>query len=490
MNEAITDTEAAVLAALDEDAAQAAGEPFIAAAARYFQDAWTGDGPVSPYVPEADMAALFAAPPPRHGRSLDDVLRSIRDGVVARSNRLAHPMSMGHQVSPPLPAAVWAEPLISALNQSLAVREMSPAGTAIERGLVRWLAGLAGLGEDAGGAFTSGGTEANFTALLAARARALPDAWQRGVGAEPPVIVCGEHAHYSVARAAGQLGIGIGNVVTVPTREWRLDAAALPGVLEQVAAAGRAVMAVVASAGSTATGSFDALEPVADACAERGIWLHVDAAHGGSALLSAMHRDRLRGIHRADSLSWDPHKMMMLPIPCSVVLVRDEARLDAAFAQSAPYLFRGGSGERCVDQGVRSFTCSRRFEALKLWVALQRYGTDGLAALYDRQCRLARALHERVGAHPSFEALHQPESNILCFRWAAPDFGHEIGDVDAFNLALRERWNDSGDGWITTTVLGGRRVLRVTLMNPRTTEAHLDALLDGLDRTARTALHG
>jgi L-2,4-diaminobutyrate decarboxylase len=478
--------EAAVLAAIEADASRAAGAAFLDMAAQYYTDAWSGQGPVSGALPHLELDTLFDAPPPQRGRELDDVVRSIAADVVGQSNRLAHPMAMGHQVSPPLPAAVWAEPLISALNQSLAVREMSPAGTAIERALIRWLAGLAGLGNDAGGAFTSGGTEANFTALLAARAAVLPGAWKHGVGANPPVLVCGEHAHYSMARAAGQLGLGIANVVTVPTLDFRMDAAALPGVLDGLAAEGRRVLAVVASAGSTATGSFDELEPIAAACAARDHWFHVDAAHGGSALLSDRHRHRLRGIEHADSVAWDPHKMMLLPIPCSAVLVRHEARLDTAFAQSAPYLFRSGGAERSADQGVRSFACSRRFEALKLWVALQRYGTDGIGALYDRLCRMAASLHERIVHHPAFEAEHEPESNILCFRWnAAADTAE--ADLDSFNLALRERWNASGAGWITTTVLGGRRVLRVTIMNPRTTEQHLDMLLDGLDRMARAA---
>jgi L-2,4-diaminobutyrate decarboxylase len=177
--------------------------------------------------------------------------------------------------------------------------------------------------------------------------------------------------------------------------------------------------------------------------------------------------------------------MMLLPIPCSAVLVREERRLDAAFAQSAPYLFRTATAQRCTDQGVRSFACSRRFEALKLWVALQRYGTDGIAALYDRLCRTTAALHERIVQHPSFEPAHEPESNILCFRWTAAAAGTAEADLDSFNLALREQWNASGEGWLTTTVLGGRRVLRVTIMNPRTTEQHLDMLLHGLDRMAR-----
>lgn len=471
--------EDAALAALVEDAGEAAGAAFVRIVADYYERAWSAAGPVSPTGPGEVPPAALVGPPPRAGSTLAELAALLADEVLPRSNRLAHPMAMGHQVSPPLPAAVWVEPVISALNQSLAVREMSPVGTAIEVSLVRWLAGLAGLGPHAGGAFTAGGTEANFTALLAARAAALPDAWRRGVGANPPVVVCGEHAHYSVARAAGQLGVGVDNVVVVPARAYRMDAGALQPTLERLADSGRRVLAVVASAGSTATGSYDDIERIAEACAAHGAWLHVDAAHGGTALLSDAHRHRLRGIERADSVTWDPHKMMLLPIPCSVLLVRDEARLDAAFAQAAPYLFGGASLARSEDQGVRSFACSRRFEALKLWAVLQRYGTDGLAALHDRLCRMAAALHERIARHPAFEALHEPESNILCFRWTGAD---EAGadQADAANLRIRELWNASGAGWITTTVLDGRRVLRVTLMNPRTTEAHLDALMAGL----------
>jgi L-2,4-diaminobutyrate decarboxylase len=476
----MSDAEAAVLAALEEDAG--AGEPFARLAGEYFRDAWSGTGPVSGGPPAAELAARFAGPPPASGAALAVLLDRLRTDVIADSNRLAHPMCMGHQVSPPLAAAVWVEPVISALNQSIAVREMSPVGTAIERSLIRWLADLAGLGAQAGGAFTSGGTEANFTGLLAARAVALPEAWRRGVGTDPPVLVCGEHAHYSVARAAGELGIGVDNVVTVPTREFRMDEGRLPGVLDGVAAGGRRVLAVVASAGSTATGSCDDLRTIARECGARGIWLHVDAAHGGTALLSPAQRHLLDGIEHASSVAWDPHKMMLLPIPCSAVLVRDEALLDGAFSQAAPYLFRAAPAERPIDQGVRSFTCSRRFEALKLWAALQRYGTDGIAALHDRLCRMATELHRLIGARPSFEALHAPQSNILCFRWIGERaVSRTPAQLDELNLVLRERWNDSGDGWITTTVLDGRRVLRVTIMNPRTTVKHLAALLDGLE---------
>ena len=247
-------------------------------------------------------------------------------------------------------------------------------------------------------------------------------------------------------------------------------------------------MAVVATAGSTPTGSFDDLEAIGRLCAERGLWLHVDGAHGASALFSPVHRHRLAGIEHATSLAWDPHKMMLLPLSAGMVLVKTERQLDQAFAQRAPYLFHGRGSERVWDQGVRSFQCSRRADALKLWVALERYGTRAIGALYDQLCATTQALHAQVLAHPSFEAAHAPASNILCFRYVGrtgrtSDAPEEEARLDRVNFELRQRYNRSGEGWITTTVLGGRRMLRCTLMNPRTTEAHLERLLTGLAAT-------
>ncbi len=473
-----------LLAELESDALAPAAEEVLAIAVDYLAETRGGEGPVSTPLSADELAQLFDEPLPRRGRPLSEVAGRLRREVVPASNRLFHPRAMGHQVSAPLPAAVWAEPLVAALNQSLAVFEMSPAGTAIENRVVRWMCDLAGFGPAAGGTFTSGGTEATFTALLAARAAALPDAWSKGVGAEPPVVLHGEHAHYAVSRAVGALGLGTDAAVPVPSEGYRMDVAALEAELDRQAARGRPVMAVVATAGTTATGSFDDLDAIGLLCEERDVWLHVDGAHGASALLSTVHRGRLRGVERARSLAWDPHKMMLMPLSAGAVLVRDERDLDAAFAQRAPYLFHGAEGERSPDQGKRSFQCSRRLDALKVWVALQRYGADGFGALYDGLCATARALHAALAARRDFEALHEPESNILCFRWVG-DGSLDPARLDARNLYAREALNRSGEGWITTTVLGGRRVLRVTVMNPRTTEADLARVLDGLEARAR-----
>jgi L-2,4-diaminobutyrate decarboxylase len=432
---------------------------------------------VSPAASAGDLAGRFAEPVPLEGRPLGEVLARIDRDLLSGVNRLAHPMYMGHQVSAPLAAAIWMESLKAAVNNSAAVREMSPAGTAVERQVIRWMCDLAGLGAEAGGTFTSGGTEATFTALLAARARALPDAWERGVGVGAPVVLAGEHAHYAVTRAVAELGLGMRRAVAVPSRDHRMDTRALAGRLAQLRAEGAPVMAVVATAGSTATGSFDDLDTIGRLCEEHDAWLHVDGAHGASALVSARHRHRVRGIERARSIAWDPHKLLLMPLGTGMLLVRDEAELDRAFLQRAPYLFHGAGG-RVLDQGVRSFLCSRPVDVLKLWVALQRYGLEGLAAAHDHLCDVAHGLWELIGTRDDFEAMHEPESNILCFRWRGPGLDDEA--LDDRNRRLREAYNLSGAGWITTTVLDGRRVLRVTIMNPRTRASHTRALLDGL----------
>lgn len=478
-----------ILADLESDMSPEVGAAFVALAADYFAATRGGEGPVSSALTPGEMAARFDEPIPERGRPIREVTGRLRRDLLTESNRLYHPMYMGHQVSAPLPAAVWAESVTAALNQSLAVFEMSPAGTMLEHRVIRWMTTLVGWDERSGGTLTSGGTEATFAALLAARSAAIPDVWRRGVGPNPPVVLCGEDAHYAVARAVGQMGLGLDALHLVPSRDFAMDVAALRERLGALAAAGTPVLAVVATAGSTATGSFDDLEAIGSLCAARGLWLHVDAAHGGSALLSPAHRHRLRGIELARSIAWDPHKMMLLPLSAGMVLVRDERDLEGAFAQRAPYLFHAGEGEERVrDQGVRSFQCSRRADVVKLWVALQRYGTAGIAALHDHLCATAGALHEEIAARDDFAALHAPQSNILCFRYlGVPSLRGSLDDeaLDAVNRELRERYNRSGAGWITATNLAGRRVLRVTVMNPRTNRGHVRALLDGLAAEGR-----
>ncbi|MFW6205845.1 MAG: pyridoxal phosphate-dependent decarboxylase family protein, partial [Gemmatimonadota bacterium] len=242
------------------------------------------DRPVSTPLAPSELAARFDDPLPRAGRPAGEVWRDAWDRVVADAIHLAHPMYQGHQVAPPLPHAVLADALASLLNQSTAVWEMSPTGTMVEQQVLEWMRELLGFPAGADGTLVSGGSVANLTGLLAAREAVFPGAWADGVarreGLDRAAVFVADHAHYSVERALGVMGLGVDAMVKVPERDFRLDPDALAGAIADARAAGRVPLAVVATAGSTATGLFDDLEAVADVVAAGDVWLHVDAAHG------------------------------------------------------------------------------------------------------------------------------------------------------------------------------------------------------------------
>src|SRR5438105_4867242 len=482
-----------ILAELEADTSLEVGQQFAAVTARYLESTRRGEGQVSTPRTIEELDRRFAEDFPVGGRAVEEIIARLEQEVLADANKYYHPMYMGHQTSAPLAVGVWMESVIGALNQSLAGWEMYPTATMIEHRIVAWLAKLAGYGADAGGTLTSGGTEANFTAMLAARNAAVPDAWENGIGADPPVVVYGEHAHYAVTRAIGQLGMGRRSGISIASRSYRIDVELLLKTLDRLRDEGKRVMAVVATAGTTATGSFDDLESIGAACEERGVWFHVDGAHGASAILSARPPRALNGLRYSRSLAWDPHKMMLLPLAAGMVLTRDEGDLERAFAQQAPYLFHAGKSTRIIDQGIRSFQCSRRADVLKLWFVMQRFGSKGLGMLYDHLCKTTRLLYEAIENRDDFENLHRPESNILCFRYLGATGKRKRGEssdantkgIDELNRAVRPLYNKRGSGWITATVLDGRPVLRVTMMNPRTGADHVRALLDGIVAQAK-----
>lgn len=390
--------------------------------------------------------------------------------LLARySNHLHHPSYMGHQVCPPFPSAAIGDYVISVLNQSTAVWEMSPIATMIEKEIIRWLAGRAGYPAEAEGTAVSGGSAANLTALLAARAH-----WAHHARGERPVILTSADAHYSIARAAAIMGIAAEDVIKIPTDEGhRMDVGELAAAIEAIEERDASVLAIVATAGSTATGSFDDLEAVARLRDRHQTWLHVDAAHGASVLLSDSLRHLVRGLDRADSLAWDPHKMLWMPLSLGVVLVREGSWLRRAFDADAPYLF---DATRASDNlGEMTIQCSKRADAIKLWLTLKTLGTAPFTESLEKVTAVTRYLYERVRDSEDFEPMHEPQFNIFCFRYRGSD---------ALNADIRERVIRSGEAWITATVLKGRRVLRVTMINPATEREHVDAMLETVRRMA------
>jgi L-2,4-diaminobutyrate decarboxylase len=402
--------------------------------------------------------------------------------LAGASLHQSHPCAMAQQISAPLPLAALVESLVAALNQSIAVWEMSPAGTLVDRQVMAQFQRLLGLPATSDGTLTPGGSFANLTALLAARAALAPRAWQAGCGGAGIAILAGAHSHYSVKRAAAILGLGADCVFPIALDGgYRTDAAAIPAAARRARAAGFRRFVLVATSGSTPTGGFDDLEALAAAARRLGAWLHVDAAHGGGMAFSRRLRRLVRGLEGADSLAFDPHKMMFMPLSAGAVLLRRGADLRGAFEQDAPYLFSPMRRE-VADVGPFTLACSQRFEALKIWLVWKAYGPRLFAAATERVCESARAAYEYCRASKLLEPLHRPESNIFCFRVRRAPAGAR---GDRLHWDIKEAVNGSGKGYISSTVLDGRRCLRLVVMNPRTRPEHVERVLRLVERRAK-----
>lgn len=440
------------------------------------------DAQVLPW--QSHEAAIAAWPSEFPDEPADDLV-DLLDRTMARSIRLHHPRYLGHQVPPPVPGAALADAVAAFLNNGMAIYEMGGASTPHELAVTQWMARSLGMPDGAGGLLTSGGSLGNLTALLAARqACAGRDVWTEGSHAGPPlaVLVAGT-AHYSIDRAVRALGWGAGGAIAVDVDDQhRLHAPDLPRALAKARKAGRLPIAVVASAGSTATGAFDPLDAVADFCEAEELWLHVDGAHGAAAALSPHHAGLVRGIGRADSVVWDAHKLMAMPALCTAVLYRDVDDAYGAFAQEASYLF--ARERQWWNLGLRTLECTKRMMSTILYASLRAYGVGFFRSYVERTFALGAALAARVTAAPDFELAVGPDANIVCFRYC-PEAGHP--DLDALQATIRTRCRDAGRHYFVDTLLAGQRWLRCSLMNPLTTGEDLDSLLDEIRATAAAA---
>ncbi|NTX02929.1 aminotransferase class I/II-fold pyridoxal phosphate-dependent enzyme [Myxococcus sp. CA040A] len=479
----MTDFRERIAAAYDTEAFRREGRQLVDTLADYLRQAERGEGlPVLPWAAPAVNVDRFAASFPEEPTG---DFAELMASVLSGSNHLHHPRYVGHQVTAPVPLAALCDAVSSLLNNGMAVYEMGPVSTAMERNVLRWMAARLGMPESTDGVLTSGGSLGNLTALLAARqARAGYDAWNDGAHAGPPLaVLVPTTAHYCVSRATRVMGWGSGGVVPVPVDgRFRLRPEALGPALESATRAGRKVIAVVASAGSTATGAFDPLEPVADFCERHGLWFHVDAAHGAAAVLSSEYRHQTRGIDRADSVVWDAHKGLLMPALVTAVLFRDGARSFESFAQEASYLF-GNTERPWSDVGLRTMECTKEMMALKLYTCLRVLGTRLFADAVTESYTLARRFAERLSAAPDFDVPVAPDCNIVCFRHTPAHVPPE--EWDALQARLRERLVTRGDFYLVQTKLPTGVYLRVTLINPLTTDADLDALMEALRTAAR-----
>lgn len=404
-----------------------------------------------------------------------DELTSLIGRVLAQSTNLQHSHYLGHQIASPLPVAALCDLVGSLLNNGMVVFEVGPAAIAIEKAVVSWMARCIGYGDNAGGVLTSGGSLGNFTALLAARqAKAGHDIWKEGMSG-PLAILASEQSHYSIRKAAQMMGLGYDGVIPVETDlQFRMNPAALEKAYAKAERMGRKVFAVVGNCCSTATGSYDPLDQIADFCESRGLWFHADGAHGASALVSEKYKFLLKGIERADSVVWDAHKMLMMPALVTGVIFKNKISSYEAFSQNASYLYQGDAEHEWFNPGHRTFECTKRMMGLKVYVALKTLGTkyfdDFVTGTYDLTAQFAQMIDDAS----DFEYLIAPQSNIICFRYLSK------GDIalNAVQAAIRLELLNDKMFYIVQTEVDGELWLRCTVINPYTTSEIILALLD------------
>ena len=448
----------------------------VAAVARYVGESQAGDVPiVSPpplpeLVEELDLRGLI-----RRGGLDAESFEPWLGRVLENSTRLHHPGQIAHQVGAPDVPAALADLVHGAINQPMSIYEMGPAAHAAETVVLEWMCDQIGWEPGAGGVLTHGGSLANFTALLAARAAAAPDAWTDGVDSKLAVLAP-PSSHYSVRRSVAMLGLGERAVVDLEVDDLeRIVPASLDEALERAQGAGRRPMALVAAAGATSTGLHDDLEAVGGFCREHGIWFHLDAAHGAPALLSPAHRHLLSGIELADSVVWDAHKMMRTSALAAAVLVREERRLEEAFRQKAAYLIYEDSEEAGPSLLERQVECTKAPLGLRIFMNLAFRGEEGIGRYVAEQYDKTLRFWELIGARPGFECLSRPESNILCFRY---------GRDSDLQVQLRERLLRDRRFHLSSTVVNGERWLRMSVMAAATSEATIEELLDAIEAAA------
>jgi L-2,4-diaminobutyrate decarboxylase len=330
-----------------------------------------------------------------------------------------------------------------------------------ENQALRWIADLAGLPADAGGVFVSGGTAGNLSALVAARHAA---GVARGGRAARWAIACGDSAHSSVVSAARVMDV---DVVTIPSDDRaRLTGSSLREALDREAPKG--LFAVVASAGSTNAGVIDDLTGVAEVCRERGLWMHVDGAYGGAALLAPSARDRFAGVEHADSFIVDPHKWLFAPFDACALLYRDPAMARTAHVQQASYLDSiNATAEWNASDYAHHLT--RRARGLPLWFSLATYGTDAYRDAVETVLEIARRAADEIRKHPDLELLLEPELSVVLFRrigWGPDDYE-----------SWWRRLLDAQIAFVQPTSWQGEKVARLCFVNPRTTLDHVRAIL-------------
>jgi aromatic-L-amino-acid/L-tryptophan decarboxylase len=396
------------------------------------------------------------------GCPFEQVLDELSDFVLPNIVQQDHPRYFASIPSPGNAVAAYADAIAAGANIFGGNWAEGSGAAAIELACVRWLCRLCGLGEEAGGLFMSGGTMATLTALVAAREERLGELDHRAV------LYTSTEGHFSIERAAMVLGMRPSQIRKVPVDDrQQIEVPLLAEAIAEDRDAGLRPLAVVATAGSTSTAVVDPLEALGSLCREQEVWLHVDAAYGGPSLLTEEGRELLAGIEQSDSITIDPHKWLFQPFGLGCLLVRDPGILRRTFRLVPAYLeeLTGAGDIDFYDYGIE---VSRPFRALRLWLSLRVFGIGAFRDAIEHGFELAGAAAAEIAEDPRLELVTGPQLGVVCFAYVNPELEEEAcGRIcDLATQAL------SAEGWaiVGCTSVGGRRVMRMCTMNPRTTE--------------------
>jgi glutamate/tyrosine decarboxylase-like PLP-dependent enzyme len=440
--------------------------------------------PVTSRATPLDLKRLFDEPFPLTGMRAEEILEQFARDVEPHAMQVPSPHYFGQFNPTPLAIGVWADALCSALNQNAGAWRNGPTSALIEAQVIGWLCELIGYGPDAFGVLASGGSEANLIALKCARdkaARAICDLGVRAANAELTVYAS-EQCHFSVEKSVDILGLGRQSLRKIDTDDrFHIRVDLLRAAIERDKSLGRTPFCIVGIAGATSTGVIDPLPELAEIARENDCWFHVDAAYGGGLAFSDRQKEKLKGIELANSVTFDPHKWMFVPFACGTTLVRDGGNvLRDSFDISPEYLSedRGGADVE-YDFFRYGQMGTRRFNALKLWMAFKFMGKNGYAETVERHLELTSHFAGRLDELPDFERVGEIETAVCCFRYL-PERVRALApeDQDRVQQTLQQGVEKSGKAFFPSTILHGRRALRVNINSYLTERRHVDDLVE------------
>jgi glutamate/tyrosine decarboxylase-like PLP-dependent enzyme len=450
--------------------------------------------PVTSRATPADLEKLFDEPLPIKGMPAAEILAQFARDVAPHAMQIPSPRYFGQFNPTPLPIGVWADALCSALNQNAGAWRNGPTSALIETQVLRWLCELIGYGGAAFGTLASGGSEANLIALKCARDSV--DGSIRGLGLRvlhsDLTVYASEQCHFSVEKSVDILGLGRQSLRKIETDErFHIRTDLLRAEIKKDRAQNRIPCCIVGMAGATSTGVIDSLPELAAIARENNCWFHVDAAYGGGLAFSAKHRTQLQGIELANSITFDPHKWMFVPFACGATLVRDGGNvLRDSFDISPEYLSedRGGADVQ-YDFFRYGQMGTRRFNALKLWMAFKFMGKSGYAETVEGHMELIRYLAARLDELLDFERVGEIETAVCCFRYL-PERVRSLpaAGQDQIQQSLQQRIEKSGKAFFPSTILHGRRALRVNINSFLTERRHVDDLVELLQQEGAALL--